>query len=398
MGIRLGLTFDDVLLEPRKTAVKRGDANVETRLTKQARLAIPLLSAASDTVSDARFAIALGKLGGMAVLHRNCSLEEQVRMVKEVKQVGLPAGAAVGPLDVKRAVALSEAGASFIFIDCAHAHAPGIIAAAKEMKQKFKSLHPLSISPSKEGERGSNMGVQLIVGNVATKEAAKDFIGIADALKVGIGGGSICTTRVVSGVGVPQLTAIMDVAEVARKRGIPVIADGGIRSSGDIVKALAAGASSVMLGSLFAGTEEAPGEVITENGKQYKVYRGMGSKEALEKRHAVDRYAESKQNTTTPAPGHPSQGEHHHPASEDGGTPPQLRRGEEGKKSHVAEGVSGKVPYRGTVAEVVEEYVGGIKAGMGYIGAATIDEMWRQAKFIQITNAGLRESHPHSLL
>ena len=141
MGIRLGLTFDDVLLEPRKTAVKRGDANVETRLTKQARLAIPLLSAASDTVSDARFAIALGKLGGMAVLHRNCSLEEQVRMVKEVKQVGLPAGAAVGPLDVKRAVALSEAGASFIFIDCAHAHAPGIIAAAKEMRRRFKALN-----------------------------------------------------------------------------------------------------------------------------------------------------------------------------------------------------------------------------------------------------------------
>ena len=378
--IRWGLTFDDVLLEPRKTAVNRRDASVETRLTKQARLAIPLLSAASDTVSDARFAIALGKQGGMAVLHRNCSPEEQVRMVKEVKQAGLPAGAAVGPLDVARAVALSEAGASFIFIDCAHAHALGIIAAAKEMRRRFKALN--NPRPAQSGGTPpllrwiGRISPQLVVGNVATKEAAKDFIGIADALKVGIGGGSICTTRVVSGVGVPQLTAIMDVAEVARKRGIPVIADGGIRFSGDIVKALAAGASSVMLGSLFAGCEETPGEIITENGKQYKVYRGMGSREALERQHATDRYAVESNTPLNP------------PSKEGGRNTPSHK---------VAEGVSGRVPFRGTVAEVVEEYVGGIKAGMGYIGAATIDEMWRQAKFIQITNAGLRESPPHSL-
>ncbi len=351
--IRLGLTFDDVLLEPRKTAVKRADARVETRLTKQARLAIPLLAAASDTVSDARFAIALGKLGGMAVLHRNVSLEEQVKMVKEVKAAGLPVGAAVGPLDVERAVALANAGASVIFIDCAHAHAPGIIAAAKEMKARTK--------------------VQLVVGNVATKEAAKDFLGIADALKVGIGPGAICTTRIVSGVGVPQLTAVMDVVSVAQKKGIPVIADGGIRYSGDIVKALAAGASSVMMGSMFAGAEETPGEMITEDGKQYKSYRGMGSREALEKRHATDRYAH-----TTPASGHPSSSK-------------------EGKKTHVAEGVSGKVLYKGPLAGIVEELVGGIKAGMGYIGAATIEDMAKQARFIQITNAGLSESHPHSL-
>lgn len=353
--IRLGFTFDDILLLPRKTAVKRADASVETRLTKQARLAIPLLSAASDTVSDARFASALGKQGGLAVLHRNCSLEEQVRMVKEVRQVGLSAGAAVGPLDVKRAIALSEAGANFIFIDCAHAHAPGIIAAAKEMKRRMNNPR------SADGAPPLLVGIktQLIVGNVATKEAAKDFIGIADALKVGIGGGSICTTRVISGVGVPQLTAIMDVVSVARKKGIPVIADGGIRSSGDIVKALAAGASSVMLGSLFAGAEEAPGEVITEGGVKYKQYRGMGSPEALEKRLALDRYGMSRK--------------------------------------HVAEGVSGKVRYKGPVAGIVEELVGGLKAGMGYIGAARIEEMWKQARFIQITGAGLTESHPHSL-
>jgi IMP dehydrogenase len=203
------------------------------------------------------------------------------------------------------------------------------------------------------------MKAQLVVGNVATKEAAKDFLGIADALKVGIGPGSICTTRIVSGVGVPQLTAVMDVASVARKKDIPIIADGGIRTTGDMVKALAAGASLVMMGSMFAGAEEAPGDIITENGKQYKSYRGMGSPEALEKRHALDRYGMSKK--------------------------------------HVAEGVAGKVLYKGTVAEIVEEMIGGIKAGMGYIGAGTIDDMPKQARFIQITGAGLKESHPHSL-
>lgn len=338
--IRLGLTFDDVLLEPRKTAVNRRDANVETRLSKKARLAIPLLGAASDTVSDARFAIALGKLGGMGVLHRNCTLEEQIKMVKEVQKAGVTVGAAVGPKDVARAVALAEAGASVIFIDCAHAHAPGIIAAAKEMKRKMKA--------------------QLVVGNIVTKEAARDFLGLADALKVGIGPGSICTTRIVSGVGVPQLTAVMDVVSVAKKHGIPVIADGGIRYSGDIVKALAAGASSVMLGSLFAGVEEAPGAMITVDGVRYKSYRGMGSREALEKRYAVDRYSPEK-------------------------------------KHSVVEGVAGKVPYRGSLASTVEELVGGIKSGMGYVGAATIPEIAKQARFIQITNAGLKESHPHSI-
>ena len=363
--MRFGLTFDDVLLEPRKTAVNRRDASVETRLTKQARLAIPLLSAASDTVSDARFAIALGKLGGMAVLHRNCSLAEQVAMVKEVKAAGLPVGAAVGPKDVERAVALAKAGASFIFMDCAHAHAPGIIAAAREMKRKIGKA-------------------QLVAGNVATKEAARDFL-FADALKVGIGPGSICTTRVVSGVGVPQLTAIMDVASVARRRGIPLIADGGIRTSGDIVKALAAGAESVMLGQLFAGADEAPGELITIDGVKHKQYRGMGSKEALDRRYAEDRYAAGNDQL---------------PISNPSSTA-ELTTGhgnQKGDTYKVAEGVSGKVQYKGSVAGIVEELVGGITAGMGYIGAATIADIPKQARFIQITSAGLTESHPHSLL
>ena len=349
--IRLGLTFDDVLLEPRKTGVNRRDASVETRLSKKARLAIPLLSAASDTVSDARFAIALGRQGGMGVLHRNCTQEEQIKMAKDVAKAGVQVGAAVGPKDVERAVALAKAGATIIFIDCAHAHAPGIISAAKEMKRRIKS--------------------QLVVGNIVTKEAARDFAQIADAFKVGIGPGSICTTRIVSGVGVPQLTAVMDVVSVAKKYGIPVIADGGIRYSGDIVKALAAGASSVMLGSLFAGAEEAPGEVITIDGVKYKSYRGMGSKEALEKRYAGDRYSTNN-------------------------LQPMTDNKREG--THVVEGVVGRVLFRGTVADIVEQLVGGIKSGMGYIGAGTIEDMWKQSRFIQITGAGLKESHPHSIL
>lgn len=338
--IILGLTFDDILLEPRKTDVLRQDASVKTRITKNIALDVPLIAAASDTVSEPAFAIALAKAGGVAVLHRNCSLEEHVAMVKEVKAANVLAAAAVGPTDVERALALDAAGADIISIDCAHAHAPGIIEAAKKMKAGIKG--------------------DLIVGNIATSEAARDFAGIADALKVGIGAGSICTTRVVSGVGVPQLSAILAVASVAKKSGIPVIADGGIRATGDMVKAFAAGASSVMLGSLFAGCEESPGEVIERDGKKMKVYRGMGSREALAARHAVDRYSQSHGN-------------------------------------HTPEGVTGAVPFKGPVADVVLRYVAGIQSGMGYIGAAALADIPKQARFIRITNAGLSESHPHSL-
>lgn len=338
---RLGVTFDEVLLEPRKTSVLRDDVSLETNLTKKTTLKTPLLAAASDTVSEARLAIALGTRGGLAVLHRNCTVEEQIAMVKEVKESGVPAAAAVGPTDVERAKRLAEAGASFISIDCAHAHAPGIVEAAKEMKKLIGDA-------------------QLIVGNVATKEAARDFVHIADALKVGIGPGSICTTRIVSGVGVPQLTAINDVASVARKHNVPIIADGGIRFSGDIVKALAAGASSVMMGSMFAATEEAPGEIIEEDGVRYKSYRGMGSQEAMDKRHATDRYSEKGTHATP-------------------------------------EGVTGRVLLKGTVSSVVDELEGGVRAGMAYIGAHTINEAPKQARFIQISNAGLQESHPHSI-
>ena len=337
--IRTGLTFDEVLLEPRLTSVLRQDASLKTRLTKSTTLDIPVLAAASDTVSEARLALALGKLGGMAVLHRNCTVDEQAAMVVEVKKGVSQVGAAVGPTDIDRAEKLVRAGATHIFTDCAHAHAPGIRDAVVEMKKKT--------------------GAQIIVGNIATKEAARYFAKVADAVKVGIGPGSICTTRVVSGVGVPQLSAIMDVASVLGGK-VPLIADGGIRFSGDVVKALAAGASSVMLGSLLAATEEAPGEVIDVDGAQYKAYRGMGSKEAIEKRHAMDRYAP-------------------------------------GSKHMTSEGVSGRVPLRGTLAAVIEELTGGVQAGMGYIGAKTISDMATQARFIFISKAGLLESHPHSI-
>lgn len=339
-NLRVGITFDEVLLEPRKTSILRDAVSVETKLTKNVSLKVPVLAAASDTVSGVDLAIALGSIGGMAVLHRNCTTEEQAEMVKKVVEKGLPAAAAVGPTDVERAVALANAGASIIVIDCAHAHAPGIIEAAREMKEKT--------------------GVELIAGNIATKEAARDFAGVADAFKVGIGPGSICTTRVVSGVGVPQLTAITDVVKVANKHNIPVIADGGIRFSGDVVKALAAGASSVMLGSLFAATEEAPGETTEIDGKRYKSYRGMGSKQAMEKRHATDRYSEKGKHATP-------------------------------------EGISGRVLLRGPVSSVVDDLIGGLRAGMAYLGAERIEEMPKRARFIFISKAGLIESHPHSI-
>jgi len=338
--IQRGLTFDDVLLEPRKTSVKRHEVDVSTKISKNITITVPLIAAASDTVSEPALAVALAEEGGIAVIHRNCGVEEQVRMITEAKKAGARVGGAIGPTDVERALALDGAGADVVVMDCAHAHADGIIDAARKIKQSIRA--------------------DFIIGNIATREAAEDFADFADGLKVGIGPGSICTTRIVSGVGVPQLTAIHNVVSVASKKGIPVIADGGIRFSGDIVKALAMGASAVMLGSLFAATREAPGEVIEVKGKMFKVYRGMGSKEALEKRHATDRYQQEAGN-------------------------------------HTPEGISGMVPYRGTVHDVALELVNGVRSGMGYVGARTIPDIARQARFIQITSAGLLESHPHSL-
>ena len=340
-NFREGLTFDDVLLEPRASAVSRAEVVLFSRLTKKIRLQIPIVAAAMDTVSEAEMAIALGKLGGIAVLHRNCSIEKQVAMVKAVKRAKVLAAAAVGPGDLERAQALDQARADVIVVDTAHGHNLRAIKSAKEIKKAVKA--------------------QLIVGNIATKEAAQELVKFADAIKVGVGPGSICTTRVVAGIGVPQLTAILDVAKVARAKKVPVIADGGMRYSGDVVKALAAGASTVMLGSMLAGTKESPGKVVKLHGELMKTYRGMGSFEAMQGGKSSDRYFQR------------------------------------GAQVVIPEGVTGAVEYKGPVKDVIQQIVGGLRSGMGYIGAGSIPAMWRQARFIKITNAGLRESHPHSI-
>lgn len=337
----LGLTFDDVLLEPRASAVVRNEADVTAQLTKKIRIKIPILAAAMDTVSEAEMAIALGRLGGVGVLHRNCPIAKQVEMVKKVKRARVLTAAAVGPGDLERARALDRAGVDIIVVDTAHAHNLRALKSAKQIKKTIKA--------------------QLIVGNIGTKEAATELLKFADAIKVGIGPGSICTTRVVAGIGVPQLTAILNVAAVARKKNIPVIADGGMRYSGDVVKALAAGASTVMLGSMLAGTKEAPGKIVNINGQMMKIYRGMGSLGVMESGKSSDRYFQK------------------------------------GSKTFVPEGIEGATRYKGPVKEVVEQIVGGLRSGMGYIGAANLPAMWRQAHFIRITNAGLKESHPHDI-
>ncbi|MCH7492912.1 IMP dehydrogenase [Patescibacteria group bacterium] len=339
--LTIGLTFDDVLLEPRRSAVVRSEVVLHTQLTKQLTLNIPIISAAMDTVSDAPMAIALGKLGGLAVVHRNCTIAEEVAMVRQARAKKVQVGAAVGPHDMERAKALDQAGASAIFLDCAHAHSVRIIQSAKRMKKSIKA--------------------PLVVGNIATKEAAAALVTFADAVKVGIGPGAICTTRVVAGIGVPQLTAIQNVVAVAKKKNIPVIADGGIKYSGDIVKALAAGASSVMLGSLLAGTKEAPGRTLRIKGQLVKSFRGMGSLGAMAKGQSSDRYFQ-KDNT-----------------------------------KYVPEGIEGIVPYKGPVKDVIWQLIGGLKSGMGYIGSKTITDISKQARFIQITNVSLIESHPHGV-
>ncbi|ASJ01199.1 IMP dehydrogenase [Thermococcus gorgonarius] len=458
-------TFDDVLLIPQATEVEPKDVDVSTKITPRIRLNIPILSAAMDTVTEWEMAVAMAREGGLGVIHRNMSIQEQVEQVKKVKRAerfivedvisispeetvdyalflmekndidGLPVvedgrvvgviskkdiavkqgklvrevmtgepitvpesvtaeealqlmfeqgidrlpvvdengklvgiitmsdlakrrkyknavrdengdlivAAAVGPFDLERAKALDRAGADVIVVDTAHAHNLKAIKAMKEIRKAVDA--------------------DLIVGNIANPKAVDDLT-FADAVKVGIGPGSICTTRVVAGVGVPQVTAIALVADRAQEYSLHVIADGGIRYSGDIVKAIAAGADAVMLGSLLAGTKEAPGKEVVINGRRYKQYRGMGSLGAMMK----------------------------------GGAERYYQKGHMKTRKFVPEGVEGVVPYKGSVSDVLYQLVGGLRSGMGYVGAKNIKELKEKGEFVIITNAGIKESHPHDIL
>jgi IMP dehydrogenase len=473
MDIRLGLTFDDVLLQPGESSVLPSQADTSTQLTREIRLNIPILSSAMDTVTEADMAIVMAQLGGIGVLHRNLTLDEQAAAVRAVKR--FESGMVVNPITMNPGQTLAEAlelmakhkisgipvtekdgrlvgiltnrdvrfaenplqpVAELMTRDNLATVGPGVtqeeakrllhqrrieklivvddegrcaglftvkdientgkypgatkdsagrlrVAAATTVGDKgferSEALidaecdlividtahgHNREVSAAVERLRKLSNSVQIVAGNVATGEATRALIGAgADAVKVGIGPGSICTTRVVAGVGVPQLTAIMDCAEAAAESGIPVIADGGLRTSGDLAKALAAGASTVMAGSLLAGTEEAPGETFLYQGRSYKSYRGMGSVGAMA-RGSADRYFQ-------------------HDIKD------QLKL--------VPEGIEGQVPYKGHARDVIHQLVGGIKAAMGYTGAATLEELRSKANFVRITNAGLRESHVHDV-
>ena len=348
----LGLTYDDVLLLPDASDVVPSEVDTTTQLTRRISIAVPLVASAMDTVTESAMAIAMSKAGGIGIIHRNLPIADQVTHVKLVKNVGI-AGAAVGVGDdgFARAQALIEAGVDVIVVDTAHGHHRAVLDAIARIKK---------YSPD----------IQIIGGNIATRAGAQALINAgADAVKVGVGPGSICTTRVVAGVGVPQITAIMEAAKACNKAGIPLIADGGLQYSGDIVKAIVAGANSVMLGSLLAGCQEAPGELIEINGVKYKTYRGMGSLGAMQSRgeqksYSKDRYMQDDV------------------LSED---------------KLVPEGIEGKVIFRGNVEDVVHQLVGGLRSGMGYAGAPDIQTLRREGRLIQITAAGLQESHPHDV-
>ncbi len=339
--MRTGLTYDDVLLVPQESDVSPSGAKVSVQFTKKIKLQIPILAAAMDTVTESAMAIAIAKRGGLGVLHRSNTIEEQVRMVGEIKKENLLAAAACGPHDIERAKALDNAGNDLLVIDCAHAHKRKVIRDVQKIKESIKG--------------------EIMVGNIATAQAAIALADVADVIKVGIGPGAICTTRIIAGIGVPQLTAVLDVVEALKDKEVTVVADGGLKHSGDIVKALAAGASAVMLGSMLAGVFETPGEMIIVDGEKYKAYRGMGSEVVMKKGKSSDRYFQS------------------------------------GARKYVPEGVEGIIRYKGKLEDVLYQIVGGIKSGMGYIGAPDIISIKEQAEFIQITNAGQKESHPHTI-
>lgn len=343
------LTYDDVLLLPNYSEVIPSETSIATNLTKKIKLDVPIVASPMDTVCEARMAIKMSELGGYGIIHRNFSIEDQVEELKKVLKVTDKVGVAVGvgPDFQERVDALVAAGAKEICIDSAHGHTKNVIEAVKHIKKKYPD-------------------VAVISGNVATYQGAKTlFEAGSDTVKVGMGPGSICTTRVMSGMGVPQLSAVIEGVRAAQESGGYIIADGGIKTSGDIVKALAAGAHTVMLGSLLAGTDESPGQMIQVNGKMYKSYRGMGSVAAMKKGSAA-RYGQTWKNGKS--------------------------------KTLVPEGVEGLVPHRGALEEHLYQLIGGLRAGMGYLGAATLKELREKAQFIKISRTAFVESQPHSIL
>ena len=346
--IKEALTFDDVTLAPSYSEILPSETNTSIKLSKYLSLKIPIMSSAMDTVTEGKMAIAVGEKGGIGVIHRNLSVKKQIQEIRKTKSKNLLVGAAVGANsdEHKRAEQILKENLDLIVVDTAHAH-------SKKVSNIIKKI--IKIKPKKTA---------LCAGNIATKEAAKFLIKLGvDIIKVGIGPGSICTTRLVAGIGVPQLSAILNVRKGLKNSRVSIIADGGIKFSGDIAKALAAGADAVMVGSLFAGTDQAPGKIIKKNGKYFKSFRGMGSIGAMNKGSA-DRYFQTAQKNAS---------------------------------KYVPEGVEGFVKYKGNVDKVIYQLVGGLKSSMGYLGSKNIVDLRKKPKFYKITKAGFYESMVHSI-
>lgn len=359
-NLKKGYTFDDVLLVPKKSNIRsRKDTDISTKLTKNIILKNPIITSNMDTVTEHKMAVAVSNLGGVGIIHRFNTPSDEAKEVEKVKKSKvideniasldkkgrLLIGAAIGVKDdyLERTDKLLKAGVDFIVVDIAHGHNSREIEVIKILRKKY------------------NKNIEIIAGNLATPQAAIDLIKAgADGLKVGIGPGSMCTTRIITGVGIPQLTAIEDIYKTIKKNNIPLIADGGIKSSGDIAKAIAVGADTVMIGSLIAGCLETPGKIFVEGGHSFKYYRGMASMQASVDKNKIDKFLK------------------------DGFT-------------RTPEGVCKKVPARGSAIEIIEQLNSGLRSSMSYLGAKNLTEFRKNAQFIEITNSGLSESRPHGL-
>jgi IMP dehydrogenase len=346
--IKEALTFDDVTLVPKYSEILPSEVDTSIKLTNNLKLRIPLLSSAMDTVTESKMAIAIAKAGGLGVIHRNLDIKTQISEIKKVKIKKLLVGAAVGagPSEFKRADAILKENIDMIVVDTAHGHTKKVSEIIKFIKKR------------------KNKKTALCAGNIATPEAAKFLLKLGvDIIKVGIGPGSICTTRLVAGIGVPQLSAILAVRNGVKNKNVKIISDGGIKYSGDLAKAFAAGADAVMVGSLFAGTDETPGKLIRRGGKLFKSFRGMGSVGAMNKGSA-DRYFQSKQKDIA---------------------------------KYVPEGVEGFAKYKGKVEKIIFKLIGGLKSSMGYLGSKQIKYLRNKPQFVKITKAGFYESMVHNV-